>query len=86
MFLFCKPAYIMRLPSLHIFVLEVIGMATAQTNKKLIADLRKLVKDLPIEVLGHVDASALCCRSGTVALVKVDKGDPAPLAAKKAKK
>jgi hypothetical protein len=57
-------------------------MAVAKNNKKLVADLRKMVKDLPIEVLGHVDAAALCCRSGTVALVKVDKGDPAPLAKK----
>lgn len=51
-------------------------MAVAKNNKKLVADLKKMVKDLPIEVLGHVDAAALCCRSGTVALVKVDKGDP----------
>jgi hypothetical protein len=59
-------------------------MASPKDNKKLIADLRKLVKDLPIEVLGHVDAAALCCGSGTVALVKVDKAsDPAPRTARK---
>ena len=57
-------------------------MAVTKNNKKIVADLRKMVKDLPIEVLGHVDAAALCCRSGTVALVKVDKGDPAPYAKK----
>ena len=60
-------------------------MASSKDNKRIVADLKKLVKDLPIEVLGHVDAAALCCRSGTVALVKVDTAvvNPAPLAAKK---
>ncbi|HEV2836296.1 MAG TPA: hypothetical protein VGW58_13305 [Pyrinomonadaceae bacterium] len=57
-------------------------MAVTKNNKKLIADLKKMVKDYPIEVLGLVDAAALCCRAGTVALVKVDKGDPAPFAKK----
>lgn len=62
-------------------------MASPKDNKKLIADLRKIVKDLPIEVLGHVDAPALCCRSGTVALVKVgdDVINP-PVSGKKARK
>ena len=59
-------------------------MANLKDNRKLVAELKKLVKDLPIEVLGHVDATALCCSSGTVALVKVDKaGYPAPVAGKK---
>ena len=57
----------------------------AKNNKKLVADLKRLVKDLPIEVLGHVDAPALCCSSGTVAIVKIDKGDPAPLTKKRGK-
>lgn len=49
-------------------------------NKKLVANLKKLAKDLPVEVLGHVEAPALCCRSGTVALVKVeDRSNPAPV-------
>jgi hypothetical protein len=48
-------------------------------NRKLVANLKKLVKDLPVEVLGHVEATALCCGSGTVALVKVeDRINPAP--------
>lgn len=60
----------------------------ANTNQQVIANLRKLVKNLPVEVLGHVEAPALCCRSGTVALVKVDlASNPAPVpAAKKAAK
>jgi len=41
-------------------------------NKRVIANLKKLAKGLPLEVLGHVEAPALCCGSGTVALVKVD--------------
>lgn len=58
-----------------------------QVNRKLVANLRKLAKDLPIEVLGHVEAAALCCRSGTVALVKVEDRvtNPAPSAKKAAK-
>lgn len=44
----------------------------AADNKRVVTQLKKLVKNLPIEVLGHVDAPALCCRSGTVALVKID--------------
>ena len=48
-----------------------------QENKKVISHLKKLVKDIPVEVLGHIDAPALCCRSGTVALVKVDRENPA---------
>lgn len=56
---------------------------SAEQNKRVIAQLKKLVKELPIEVLGHVDAPALCCRSGTVALVKVDQAsNPAPVVKK----
>ncbi|HEX2061981.1 MAG TPA: hypothetical protein VHK90_14665 [Thermoanaerobaculia bacterium] len=51
----------------------------AADNKRVVTQLKKLVKTLPIEVLGHVDAPALCCRSGTVALVKIDMAsNPAP--------
>jgi hypothetical protein len=62
----------------------------AAVNQKLVAHLKKLVKDLPVEVLGHVEARTLCCGSGTVALVRIeDRGDPAPVtktAGKTAKK
>jgi len=62
----------------------------AAVNRKLVANLKKLAKDLPVEVLGHVEARALCCRSGTVALVKIeDRSNPAPVvkpAGKTAKK
>jgi hypothetical protein len=33
---------------------------------------KKLVKDIPVEVLGHIEAHALCCGDGTVALVKIE--------------
>jgi hypothetical protein len=57
--------------------------AKPAANQRLVAQLRKLVKDLPVEVLGHVDAPALCCRSGTVAIVKIDTAsNPAPTTAK----
>jgi hypothetical protein len=53
----------------------------AADNKRIVTQLKKLVKNLPIEVLGHVDAPALCCRSGTVALVKIDTvSNPDPTA------
>lgn len=51
-------------------------------NEELVKHLKNLVKNLPVEVLGHIEAPALCCGSGTVALVKVDRGDPAPDASK----
>jgi hypothetical protein len=50
----------------------------AQISQDAITHLKTLVKNLPVEVLGHVESAALCCGSGTVALVKVDRGDPAP--------
>jgi len=53
-----------------------------QINNEVLDHLRSLVKNLPIEVLGHIEAPALCCSGGTVALVKVDRGDPAPFAKK----
>lgn len=57
------------------------GQTPAQRAKVSAAALKRLkemTKDLPIEVLGHIEMPSSCCRSGTVALVKVDKGDPAP--------
>jgi hypothetical protein len=53
-------------------------------NARLVKELKGLVKGLPIDVLGHLEAPALCCRAGTVAIVKIDKGDPAPRTAVKA--
>jgi hypothetical protein len=58
----------------------------ATKNARLVKELKTLVKDLPINVLGHVEAPALCCRAGTVAVVKIDKGDPAPRVAKASRK
>ena len=57
-------------------------------NERLVRELKSLVKGLPIDVLGHLEAPALCCRAGTVAVVKIDKGDPArrPSAAKSKRK
>jgi hypothetical protein len=54
-------------------------------NERLVKELKVLVKDLPVDVLGHLEAPALCCRAGTVAIVKIDKGDPAPKPAAKRK-
>ena len=58
----------------------------ATKNARLVKELKTLVKDLPINVLGHLEAPALCCRAGTVAIVKIDKGDPAPKTAAKARR
>ena len=41
-------------------------------NQELVNHLKTLVKDMPVEVLGHIEAHALCCGNGTVALVKVE--------------
>jgi hypothetical protein len=38
--------------------------------------LKHLLKDVPVEVLGHLEAPGLCCGNsagGTVALVKVEQ-------------
>lgn len=58
----------------------------ATKNARLVKELKTLVKGLPINVLGHIDAPALCCRAGTVAIVKIDKGDPAPKVAAKSRR
>jgi hypothetical protein len=58
----------------------------ATKNARLVKELKTLVKGLPVNVLGHVEAPALCCRAGTVAIVKIDKGDPAPKARTKARR
>jgi hypothetical protein len=56
----------------------------ATKNERLVKELKALVKGLPVDVLGHLEAPALCCRAGTVAIVKIDKGDPPPKTAAKA--
>jgi hypothetical protein len=56
--------------------------SSSHKNEELVSHLKSLVKNLPVEVLGHIEAPALCCGSGTVALVRVEKGDPAPDASK----
>lgn len=54
-------------------------MANAKISKRAVEQLRKLLKDTPHEVLGHIESSAICCRVGTVAIVKVDlASNPAP--------
>jgi hypothetical protein len=44
----------------------------AEVNHRLVEKLKELVKDIPVDVIGHIDSSATCCRDGTVALVEVD--------------
>ena len=58
----------------------------ATKNARLVKELKSLVRGLPINVLGHLEAPALCCRAGTVAIVKIDKGDPAPKPAAKSRR
>jgi hypothetical protein len=47
-------------------------------NLRLVKELQKYLANTPTEVLGHIEAPAYCCGNGTVALVKIDRGDPAP--------
>lgn len=44
----------------------------AQINDRLVKKLKVLLKDVPVDVIGHIDSTATCCRNGTVALVEVD--------------
>ena len=44
----------------------------AEVSERVILRVRELLKNVPIEVIGHMDSQALCCSDGTVALVKVD--------------
>ena len=52
-------------------------MATNQEKaNEAVQYLKKLLKDVPVDVLGHLEAADLCCgnsSSGTVALVRVEK-------------
>lgn len=44
----------------------------AEVGEKVVFRLREILKDQPLEVLGHMDTAALCCSGGTVAIVKVN--------------
>ncbi|MFO1153066.1 MAG: hypothetical protein U1E42_05300 [Rhodospirillales bacterium] len=44
----------------------------AEIGEKVIFQLREMLKDAPVEVIGHLDSVAVCCSGGTVAIVKVD--------------
>ncbi len=44
----------------------------AEIGEKVILKLREIIKEQPLEVLGHMDVAGLCCGNGTVAIVRVD--------------
>jgi hypothetical protein len=44
----------------------------AEIGEKAILKLREILKDRPVEVVGHLDLAGYCCGGGTVAIVKVD--------------
>ena len=44
----------------------------AEIGEKVVFRVRELLKDVPIDVIGHMDSTALCCGAGTVAIVHVD--------------
>jgi hypothetical protein len=44
----------------------------AEIGEKAIHKLRQVLENKPLEILGHIDSAAYCCRNGTVAIVKVD--------------
>jgi hypothetical protein len=44
----------------------------AEIGEKAIYELRRVMKDKPVDVIGHIDSTAYCCGNGTVAIVKVD--------------
>ena len=44
----------------------------ADIGKKAILKLREILKDHPVDVVGHMDLAGYCCGGGTVAIVKVD--------------
>lgn len=48
-----------------------------KVNRAIVKEVRKLLKPLPVDVIGHIEGEALCCRNGTVAMVKIDRSDPA---------
>ncbi len=44
----------------------------AKIGEEAVSKLRSILKDKPLDVLGHIESVAYCCRNGTVAIVKVD--------------
>jgi hypothetical protein len=44
----------------------------AEIGERVIFRVRELLKNLPLEVMGHLESRAYCCGNGTVALVKMD--------------
>jgi len=59
----------------------------AEVCERVVFKTRNLLNKIPIDVIGHLDAQALCCRNGTVALVKLDLDNVVnPVSRKKASK
>ena len=44
----------------------------ARVSNAALEKLKELLKDIPVEVIGHIESQATCCRNGTVALVEID--------------
>ena len=44
----------------------------AEIGEKAVHRLREVLSKEKLEVLGHLETAATCCRNGTVAVVKVD--------------
>jgi hypothetical protein len=62
------------------------AVARARANAELIDEVRSILKDTRLEVLGHLDdaAGGLCCgKTGTVAMVRIEKGRPPERRARK---
>lgn len=58
---------------------EKTAAQKSNADDVLIKELKKMVKGLPIEVLGKMDLTrARCCKDGTYAIVRIDKGYPVP--------
>ena len=57
----------------------------AKITAKLMRDVRALLKPIPVDVLGHIETAATCCRNGTVALIKVEdrRINPSPKRSRK---
>lgn len=51
----------------------------AEIGERVIFKVRQLLKDMPVEVIGHMDSPAVCCGNGTVAIVKVDLDEVADI-------
>ena len=44
----------------------------AEMGEKAVHKLREILGNEKLEVLGHLETAATCCRNGTVAIVRVD--------------